>query len=314
MQGSFQSIARPAIAESFPPERQEVRRRHVGSSEAAALFNLSPHLTRLELYLRKRGEIPEPDLSGNEAVSWGNYLEPAIGQAVADRTGWAVRKVHRYVTHPAVEGMGCSLDFEILNHQRGPGVLEIKTVDRLVFLREWPDDLPPIHHELQLQHQLACTQRTWGAFGVLVGGNHLRVIPYERHLGAIARLEREVESFWREVQEGREPRPDYRSDLAALCARYRETRRGSFLDLRGSSRARELCDAYSAAADAERDARQRREAAKAELLDLIKTSETTWIDGYCIHAGTVEGSSVSYVRKPYRSFRVNKAARAGRSH
>jgi putative phage-type endonuclease len=304
------AASRPmAIASATPaPEHQEVRGRHVGSSEIASLFNLSPYATRLELYLRKRGELPAPDLSGNEAVRWGQYLEPAVGQGVAERMGWTVRKVHRYVTHPAIEGMGCSLDFEVISHQRGAGILEVKTVDRLAF-RTWEEGRPPIHYELQLQHQLACTGRLWGAMGVLVGGNELRVIPYERHSGAIQRIEREVPIFWREVAEGRPPKASYESDLKTLCALYRHATRGSFLDLRGNERASELAAAYAAASEAERAARARRDAAKAELLELIGTAETVWIDGYRVAARTVAGAEVSYVREPYRSFRVTRYGR-----
>jgi predicted phage-related endonuclease len=287
-----------------PPFR-DLRRRHVGSSEVAALFNLSPHATRLELYLRKRGELPEPDLSAYEPALWGLALEAAIGQAVGERVGWSVRKVRRYLAHPEVAGMGCSLDFEIVNHRRGAGILEIKTVDRRAF-RDWQGGRPPIHYELQLQHQLACSRRTWGAIGVLVGGNELRVTSYERHHGAIARMEREVEVFWREVAEGRPPRPDYQADLATLAALYRHAAKGSFLDLRHSARMRQLCEEHTAAADAERAARQRRETAKAELLDLIRDAETVWADGFRISAGTVEGGPVHYVRDAYRSLRVSR--------
>lgn len=258
----------------------------------AALFNLSPYATRLELYLRKRGELPEPDLSAHEPALWGLALEDAIGREIGERTGWAVRKVRRYVTHPAVPGMGCSIDFEIVNHRRGGGILEVKTVDRLAF-RNWQGGRPPIHYELQLQHQLACSRRDWGAIGVLVGGNELRITPYERHAGAIERIEREVPVFWREVAEGRAPRPDYQADLATLCALHRHAARGSFLDLRQSGRARRLCEEYMAAAEAERAARQRREAAKAELLDLIRDAETVWADGFRISAGTVEAARSS---------------------
>src|SRR6478752_4443420 len=53
----------PVAVAARPPKLQDVRARHVGSSEAAALFNLSPDVTRFELYLRKRGELPERDLS-----------------------------------------------------------------------------------------------------------------------------------------------------------------------------------------------------------------------------------------------------------
>jgi len=308
------STGRPVDATSLPAERRSERGRHVGSSEAAALFNLSPYVTRLELYLRKRGELPERDLSANEAVRWGQYLEPAVGQGVADRMGWTVRKVHRYHTHPEVAGMGCSLDFEVVSHERGAGILEVKTVDRLAF-RGWEDGRPPIHYELQLQHQLACTGRLWGAIGVLIGGNELRVVPYERHEGAIRRIEREVPAFWREVLEGRPPKPDYASDLRTLTALYRHATRGSFLDLRGSSRVRELCARYVAACDAERTARRQRDSAKAELVELIGSAETTWADGYRISARTVAGGPVAYVREPYRGFRITRfGGRREREH
>jgi predicted phage-related endonuclease len=302
---------RPALAE-LPAERTELRRRHVGSSEVAALFNLSPHTTRLQLYLRKRGELPpelagaDAELDGNERIFWGVYLEPAIGQGVADRMGWSLRKVRRYVAHPGVPGMGCSLDFEIVQHPRGPGVLEVKTVDRATF-RQWEAGRPPIHYELQLQHQLACTGRAWGALGILVGGNELRVVPYLRHEAAIARLEREVELFWREVDEGRPPAPVYEADLATLKALYRDAAGGSFLDLRDDQRARELCETYAAAADEERCVQLRKRAAEAELLDMIRQAETVWVDGFKISAGTIGGGPVAYERAPYRSFRISKS-------
>jgi predicted phage-related endonuclease len=317
MRGTAKAEARPPVSgrsatlPELPAERRDAPGRHVGSSEAAALFNLSPYVTRLELYLRKRGELPDRDLSGDEgdeAVRWGQYLKPAVRQWVADRMGWTVRKVHRYVTHPAVEGMGCSLDFEVLSHGRGAGILEVETVDRLAF-RGWEGGRPPLHYELQLQHQLACTGRLWGALGVLIGGNELLVIPYERHPGAIQRIEREVPIFWREVAAGRPPKASYEADLRTLTTLYRHATRGSFLDLRGSARASELCAAYEAASEAERAARARRDAAKTELLELIGSAETTWIDGYRISACTVAGGEVAYVRQPYRSFRV---ARCGR--
>jgi putative phage-type endonuclease len=306
------AVTLPADRPSIPglsTERGELRRRHVGASEVAALFNLSPHTTRLQLYLRKRGELPpelDDDLSGNERVFWGVYLEPAIGQGVADRMGWSLRKVRRYVAHPTVAGMGCSPDFEIVHHPRGAGVLEIKTVDRAVF-RQWEAGRPPIHYELQLQHQLACMGRSWGALAILIGGNELRVLPYLRHEGAIARLEREVGVFWREVEEGRPPSAAYESDLETLRALYRDATRGSFLDLRDNQRARELCEAHGAAAGEERAAQLRKRAAEAELLDLIRQAETVWVDGFKISAGTVGGGPVEYIRSPYRSFRISKS-------
>lgn len=282
----------------------DLRRRHIGSSEVAALFGLDERRTLFELWHQKAGHLPEPDLEDDERVFWGTVLEPAIGQGIAERSGWKIRKVRRYVEHPTIQGMGASLDYEIYGHPRGPGGLTIKNVDSLV-ARNWPDGLPPLRFELQVQHQLACLpSRTWGALGVLIGGNSLKIFEYERHPGAVAKIERAVEDFWRSIAEERPPEPDFDRDLPALEALYRSTTPGSVRDLRGHERLEELCAEYERARQDESAAERRKRAAKGAILSLIQDTETVFCEGFKILAPERLGGEVSYNREPYRDFRV----------
>jgi putative phage-type endonuclease len=284
--------------------RVETRRKHIGSSEVAALFGLDERRTLFELWHQKAGNIPEPELSDDDRIFWGTVLEPAIARGIAERQGWKIRKVRRYVEHPALPGMGASLDFEIYGHPRGAAPLEIKNVDWLV-AKDWPDGLPPLRFELQVQHQLACLpNRPWAALGVLVGGNSPKVFEYRRHPGAIARIERAVADFWRSIEENRPPEPDFIRDLAALEALYAEPRAGSVRDLRGDRRLESLCAEYESAREDEALTLKRKRIAKAAILSLIRDTETVFCEGFKILAPKRSGGEILYQRKPFRDFRV----------
>lgn len=285
-------------------ERARTRRKRIGSSEVAVLFGLDDRRTPFELWHQKAGNLPEPDLSDDERVFWGTVLEPAIGQGIAAREGWKIRKVRRYIVHPTLAGMGASLDYEIYDHPRGPAPLEIKNVDWLV-ARKWPDGLPPLRFELQVQHQLACLpNRSWAALGVLIGGNSLKIFEYDRHPPAIAKIERAVAEFWRSIEENRPPEPDFERDLSTLETLYETARPGSVRDLRGDRRLEELCAEYESAREDEAAAEQRKRAAKAAILTVIQDTETVFCEGFKILAPERAGGEVAYHRKPFRDFRV----------
>lgn len=291
---------------NLPSERIDVRRKHIGSSEIAALFGESSYCTKFELWHRKNGTLPEPDLSANPRVFWGSILEPAIAQGVALLNGWKVRKVHRYIAHPRIKGMGASIDFEVIAHEKGAGVLEIKNVDRSVF-RRWEDGRPPLGFDLQLQHQLACAGRSWGAIAALVGGNDPKIFEYQRHDGAIAKIEAAVRDFWISIQVGEAPEPDFNADLDAIRTLYRDAVPGSQLDMRGHTQLEALCEDYRGALDAESAATRSKDAAKASILHIIRTAEEVSCSGYRIVAKTRPATTVeAFVRKAYRDFRLYK--------
>lgn len=66
------------------------RKTGLGSSEAAAVLGIDPFQSRLEVYGKKRGTIPESQSS--EAMLFGRLLEPVIMAETARRTGLSVSR------------------------------------------------------------------------------------------------------------------------------------------------------------------------------------------------------------------------------
>jgi predicted phage-related endonuclease len=291
-------------------QQAAAREQAIGSSEVAALFNCHPHLSRFELWHRKAGNLPAPPSS--RWATWGNVLEPAIAKAIAAEQGWEFRKVRRYIRHPRVRGMGCSLDYEVKATAREVaadageiGILEVKNVDRFIFNR-WPDGAAPLHFELQLQHQLACAgRRNWAALGALVGGNSPLVLTYRRHAGAIVKIEREIAAFWQSIEARVEPQPDFERDYLTVAQLYGTAKEGSIRDFRGDQQLSALCAQYAEAQLSEKKTKTEKGAIKAQILEHIRDTETAITDGFKVCASEVPGGPVAASeRKAYRSFRV----------
>lgn len=281
-----------------------LRSHHVGASEVAALFDVHPQITRWELWQRKAGSIDEPALDNNQRVFWGQTLEPAVAQGAAKLRGWNIRNIRTYWKADDVPGMGASLDYEIVNDDRGAGVLEIKTVDWIQY-RQWDDGEPPLAYMLQLQHQLAVTGRAWGAVAVLVGGNDLKVFEYERHDATIRKLRTEITAFWRSIAEGIEPQPDFARD-AARIAELRGDPAPQTVDLSGHNRIMQLIEAERLASEMKNDWERAQKAAKAEILHALGDATHAYLpDGRVLEVGvvhrkasTIEQPAVSYRKSP----------------
>lgn len=283
------------------------RRNWIGASESAALLGVSPFLTKFELWHLKAGNIPPEDLDTDERVQAGLHLEPAIAAWASKKWDWPLRNVREYLTHPTIPRMGCSLDFETAEGHP----VEIKNVDNLIFRDgDWQaegDTLldAPAHYLVQVQHQLACRpEAPHGWLLVCVGGNRLYRMEIPRHPKMIARIEREVAAFWRSIEAGEEPRPDFQADAAAISLLYNGAG-DEVIDLRQDNRLPELCAEYLAAHEVEREAKGRKSAALAEIKTLIGNARTALIaDGFRVKASYVPGGS--YERQPHWRFSVTK--------
>lgn len=188
----------------------ELRLQNIGGSEIAGLFDVQQayQLSRYGLF-QVKSRLAEDDFSGNERTLWGNRLEQAIAEGLAEENGWTVRK-GGYFRDAYTQGMGSTLDYIITSHpeHEGPGVLEIKNVDGIVFNEKWIDDEPPLHILLQMQHQLACSGFKWGIIGALIGGNTTKTYFYEARPGIISQIRQRVDAFWNDVREYRVPPVD----------------------------------------------------------------------------------------------------------
>jgi len=90
------------------------RAKWIGASESAALFGISPYVTKFELWHLKAGTIPPHDLDRVERVQAGQFLEPSIAEWASHKWHWPLRNVAEYTPHPRIPGMGASLDFATL--------------------------------------------------------------------------------------------------------------------------------------------------------------------------------------------------------
>lgn len=291
------------------------RAKDITSTEVSALFGLSPYMTEFELFHQKRDGVIVT-LEETERLKWGQRLESAIAHGAAEDMGWQIAKMDVYV-RDQVARMGSSFDFEILSSSDGPGILEVKNVDRLAYRQNWLDDghgniEAPEHIELQVQHQMAVTGRAWCAIVVLVGGNEQKIVLRNRDDGIGAKLRDKTIAFWQRVQSGQAPAPDYDRDAEHIIRRSVFANEGE--ELQADADLGELIRLYQFAARECADLEKIKKARKAEILDRIGTSSRVFTDFGTLTCGQVKESSAITItpemvgqtiggREGYRLFR-----------
>lgn len=300
------------------------RRQDLTSTEAAALFGASPYATAFELHHRKAGTLPEAEFTTNDRMKWGNRLEGAIALGIAEDYGLIVEPFKCYMRIPELR-MGSSFDFKIvgiadgfigdqtarsmfLTH--GPGVMEIKNVDGLAFRRSWLEDgdtieAPP-HIEFQAAHQLYVADLKWAMIAPLVGGNTPKVILRERDETVCQAIVQQVREFWARIESDTPPEPDYTKDADTIGRLYVDND-GSARDLSDNFRLIQLCQEYKKAAVDEKAARDRKAAAKAEILTIIEATKSVTTTGYKISAGTNKEVFKAFDREAGERWTITKS-------
>jgi predicted phage-related endonuclease len=286
----------------------EFRSTHVGASECAALFDCSPYLTRFELWHRRKGNIDSPDLSGVERVEWGLRLEPAIIAAAADRWGYELEETPRRLSNE--RGLGGHPD-QLATDERGPGIIEIKTADWLVF-KQWGSE-PPEHYLLQAIAYAGLAGRSWCDIVVLVGGNRLERFCYDFRPKIYGEIERRVEAFWQSIEANDPPPADYTRDLDTIADLYRDGT-DEVVDLTADNLAHEAAAAFLFAKEARLDAEKKEDAAKAELMDKMGAASVATLNGFLVRATTVaavpervaEPGEIIKGRRAYRRITVKE--------
>jgi predicted phage-related endonuclease len=277
------------------PDKDAIfRARHVGASEATALFGENPWLTEFELFHRKRGTIATPEFNAvaddgtpdNERIYWGVRLEAAIIEAAKERYGYTDRQP----ADPPLsngKGLGGHPDRRVICPDRGPGIIEVKVVDWLI-RKGWGDE-PPTNYLLQNNTYQGLDGVTWGDILVLVGGNKLERFQYDFRPKLYAETEKRVERFWADVHANRPPKPDYSRDGDTIAELYTPGT-DAVVDLRGDNLAMSAAMEWLRA-DAEcKEAAGRRDAARAEIMDKLGDAGVGLLDGITIKAPTVAAS------------------------
>lgn len=191
----------------------ELRAKHIGGSDVAALFGLSPFTSRWQLWMEKAGKIAPEDLSDNKAVQAGTFLESGIANWAAHRWTMDISKVNHYYTVDDCPGMGASFDY--ITADGAP--MEIKWSARGHGWHYAGEEIleAPENYLMQVQHQLACTTSDHAWLVALIDDEPRRMkIP--RNENIIDAIKSEISTFWSSIHEGEEPPIDFDKDVSAL--------------------------------------------------------------------------------------------------
>lgn len=182
----------------------EQRRKGIGGSDSPVILGVSPFKTVRELWDEKLGLVE--DAPPTAAMERGTYLEPVAAQLYMDKTGRKVKRVNDILRHKEHDWMLANIDRQIQSENgKGPGILEIKCPGLSVFSKCKREGLQD-YYIVQLQHYLAVSDRSWGAFAVFNAERweliHFDVDRDQELIDLIISHDRD---FWQMVQEGRVP-------------------------------------------------------------------------------------------------------------
>lgn len=274
------AAAIPARSVGLTPEQLEARKRGIGGSEAAAVLNVDPYKTALQIYELKLGlREPEP---ANAAMKRGIFLEPIARKLYRELTGRKARRLGQRV-HPSYPFMMCNVDGQILGDQRGPGVLELKCPGVWMFAKIKREGLP-LQYVVQMQHNLAVTGYAWGSFALFNADLweliHFDVLPDLELQHALVIKEQQ---FWLQHIEARVPppaQPDTTPEIAAQLARAQGAVGGGELIVRSDAEWVEGARMYLEAKEIE------------ETAENLKESATEKLKALMVQPGAVEGGGI----------------------
>lgn len=190
---------------SLTAQQLEARKRGVGGSEILAALGKDSRCSRLELYKRKVGEMPERDLSDDERVFFGQKFEPVIRDIFSQRVKQRVIVPAQTLFHPTAP---------ILGHPDGwmPAIregVEIKMADKYEAeeFGEEDSDQVPVRYLMQCAVYMALTNADWWQLCVLIGGNDLRIYRIPRDAEIEEAVIAGATQFWEHVETLSPPDP-----------------------------------------------------------------------------------------------------------
>lgn len=293
-------MKRNVVVPSSKEEWLKLRSEVITSTEVSALFGCSPYITEFELFYQKKNKSIVT-IDENERMKWGSRLQDSIAIGVAEDYNWQIRKMEEFISVPEIR-IGSSFDYMV----NSDSILEIKNVDYLQYKEKWIDDginleAPP-HIELQLQHQMLVAQKQKGFIVALVAGNQIVKIEREANSNIQASILMACSRFWKRIENDDQPEINFERDASTVIEMYSNSN-GKTISV--GDDVKMLALEYKTFSDAEKNAKEKKEQAKAKILSIIQDNEKAIGDGFSISAGVVAATDVSFRREAYRNFRVN---------
>jgi hypothetical protein len=291
-----------------------LRTQDITASVAAALMGIHPYATALSLWALKTGRVMEdPEETG--PMRRGRLLEPVAVQLLReDYPQWEFsdHPIGLYYRDP-VARIGATPDLFAKNEQGEWGIIQIKSVEPSIFRRDWKreDGLvePPLWIVVQAIIEAHLTGFEWAAVAPMVVGHGLELplTPVPLHAGIIERVKGEVAHFWRTVESGQAPDPDYGRDTGLIEKLYAPD--GTVIDLSGDNEVPDLVARKEQLASNKTDIEKQQKDIKARLLvKLGSAAAGQMADGRYLSAKIVNRSAYSVGPSSYVDLRIKKTA------
>jgi putative phage-type endonuclease len=252
----------------------------IGSSDAAAVFGLSPYTTKHDLWLVKTGRAD--GFKGNKATKRGDFWESAIRDMVAEELGEKVVAC----PGPFVKGiLRANLDGQVGKFGKGNPIVECKSS----MIRDgWGDpgsNVVPPHVMIQVQHQMHCAESQICYVACLNWNMWPDIYPveYDRDLGEL--IQQECERFWADHVTADNAPPLVRASDATLAAYNNIARRGgSVVEIDP-----ELCAEFVSAKSRLDTAEEQVKLARAKIMQAIGDHEAFSAPGFKCSLSQVAG-------------------------
>jgi len=152
----------------------------------------------IELALQRTTGIIAESYS-NSAMEWGTQTEPQARVAYEVTTNNFVDQI-AFVDHPSIAWFGCSPDGLVSDR----GLVEIKCPNSATHWEYFKAKEPPKKYFIQMQAQIACTDRDWCDFisfdPRMPDRSQLLIVRVNRDQAFIAEMEEQVKQFLSEVE------------------------------------------------------------------------------------------------------------------
>jgi hypothetical protein len=158
-----------------------------------------------------------------------------------------------------------------------------------------------------LQHQLLAKGHKWGAIAVLVGGNSLKVLIRLADEFFANRIKVRAAAFWSDLAQGLFPLANMPQDAEVIARLFNFAEPGTFYDGTGDDAYLNACQRYNISSADEKKAKDAKETAKAEVLQIMRDAEKGVAQGYKISTWNQAPVWIeAHERAGHRGFRITK--------
>lgn len=153
-----------ALARHVPEVSQDPsdRKHFIGGTDIQHVLYLEPYGCARRLWYQKTGATPDREFRMTGPIVAGKLMEDGVAEMVKERTGWTIRRKRASANGHELQ----RVDRAIVGHERGPGVLEIKTVSDRAYW-DWKRDGVPMGYLMQVQWYMHVLGWTWACIAAL---------------------------------------------------------------------------------------------------------------------------------------------------